>query len=74
MRAYCLICARIFSRSLLIILLFVGVLIFLGVGIVRAAAFALEKLPRPRTADMGISTSSTGLPSRSIRVAGPEYP
>jgi hypothetical protein len=40
MRAYCLTCARIFSRSLLIILLLVGVLIFLGV---RAAAFALEK-------------------------------
>jgi hypothetical protein len=43
MRAYCLICARIFSRSLLIMLLFAGILIFLGVGIVRAAAFALEK-------------------------------
>jgi hypothetical protein len=41
MRAYCITWARIFSRSLLIILLFVGVLIFLGVGIIRAAGQAL---------------------------------
>jgi hypothetical protein len=43
MRAYCLTCAQIVSRALLMILLFLGIVVFLGVGIVRAASVALEK-------------------------------
>lgn len=43
MRTYCLIFAKIFCRALLIILLFLGISVFLGVGIVRAASGALEK-------------------------------
>jgi hypothetical protein len=43
MRAHCLTCAQIFSRALLIILLFLGISVFLGVGIIRAASCAFEK-------------------------------
>jgi len=43
MRAYCLTCAQIFSRALVIILLFLGLLSLPRVGIVRAASLAPNK-------------------------------
>jgi hypothetical protein len=60
MRDYCVTCAQIFSRALVIILLFLGFVSHPRVGIARAASLAPQQGIRPSLADMRIFLGGGG--------------